>query len=276
MSALASVEANATRPPVSVNGVVIARAAIAHEAQNQPAQSPGEAVRLAGEALVIRELLLQEARRKAVTAVRHSDGERRRETEEEASIRAVIESEVVVPNPTEAELRRYYEANRGRFTAPAVSEARHILIAARRDDESGYAAAREQAEAILAELNALPERFAEFARTFSRCPSAASGGHLGQLLPGDTTPEFEAALSRLAEGEMTASPIEARYGFHIIRLERRTPGEVLPFAAVAEHIATYLVERSRRFATAQYVARLVAEADITGIEMAGAETLRVN
>ena len=75
---------------------------------------------------------------------------------------------------------------------------------------------------------------------------------------------------------MTASPVETRYGFHIIRLERRMHGEVLPFAAVAENIATYLVERSRHLALAQYLARLVSDADITGIEMVGAETLRVN
>ena len=184
MSALASVEAGAARPQVSVNGVVISRAMIAQEAQNHPAQSPGEAVRRAGEALVIRELLLQEAQRKAVPANRQTDGEGRRETEEEASIRALIEREVEVPDPTEEELRRYYEANRDRFTAPTISETSHILIPARRDDEAAYDAAREQAEAILGELTALPERFADLARIFSRCPSAANGGHLGQILPG--------------------------------------------------------------------------------------------
>ena len=68
---------------------------------------------------------------------------------------------------------------------------------------------------------------------------------------------------------MTNRPVETRYGFHIIRLERRTRGDVLPFAAVAKDIATYLVERSRRIATAQYVARLVSGAEISGIEMAG-------
>jgi len=75
---------------------------------------------------------------------------------------------------------------------------------------------------------------------------------------------------------MTASPVETRYGFHIIRLERRTRGDVLPFAAVAKDIATYLVERSRHLALAQYVARLVSDADIAGLDMAGAENLRVN
>jgi len=276
MNVLARAESATTRPPISVNGVVISRVAIAQEAQNHPADSPGEAIRRASEALVVREVLLQEARRQAIVAVPLSDGDGRREAEEEASVRALIEREVVVPRPTETELRRYYEANRRRFVAPAVSEARHILIAARRDDQAAYAAAREQAEAILAELTALPDRFADLARIFSRCPSAANGGLLGQLLPGDTTPEFEAALSHLDEGEMTDHPVETRYGFHIIRLERRTPGDLLPFAAVATKIANYLVERSRRVGSAQHIARLVSNADISGIEMATAETLRVN
>lgn len=276
MNVVAHAEGVAGRAPVSVNGVVISRAAIAQEAQHHPADTPGAAIRRASQALVVRELLLQRAKQRSLQASPLGDHEGRRETDDEAAMRTLIEREVMVPQPTEAELRRYYAANRGRFTAPTINEVRHILIAAPRRDQAAYGAAREQAEAILAELNALPDRFADLARIFSRCPSAVNGGHLGQLLPGDTTPEFEAALSRLAEGEVTASPVETRYGFHIIRLERRRQGEVLPFSAVAKNIATYLVERSRHVALAQYVARLVSDADISGIEMGGAETLPVH
>ena len=53
-------------PPVTVNGVVISRKAIAAEVQNQPARNPGEGWRAATHALVIRELLVQEAGRLGV------------------------------------------------------------------------------------------------------------------------------------------------------------------------------------------------------------------
>ena len=61
-----------------------------------------------------------------------------------------------------------------------------------------YAQARAQAEMALAVLREQPERFAELAQAHSACPSAAHGGNLGQITPGQTTPEFEQALIALA------------------------------------------------------------------------------
>ncbi|MFY8113488.1 MAG: peptidylprolyl isomerase, partial [Rhabdaerophilum sp.] len=74
---------------VTVNGVTIPREAIARETQNHPASKPIEAWQAAARALVIRELLLQEATRLEIVAVPLSDGEGRRETDEEARIRAL-------------------------------------------------------------------------------------------------------------------------------------------------------------------------------------------
>ena len=67
-----------------------------------------------------------------------------------------------------------------------------------------------------------------------------------------------------------------RYGFHIIRLERKINGRVLPYEVVAERIADYLRESVQRRANAQYVARLASAARIEGIELASAEALRVH
>ena len=67
-----------------------------------------------------------------------------------------------------------------------------------------------------------------------------------------------------------------RYGVHIIRLDRKIEGRPLPFEFVGERIAAYLTERTRRTATAQYIARLVSRAQITGIELAGAEAHQVH
>jgi peptidyl-prolyl cis-trans isomerase C len=264
-----------TRATVAVNGVTIGWDEIEAEAQHHPAASAREAVRQATEALVVRSLLLQEAQRLDITAGSRTIGRRRTETKEEAAARALIEREVTVPEPTDDELHRYYRSNSHRFRSPDLVEASHILIAARRDDTNAYVAAREKAQMVLTELRALPNSFATLARIFSDCPSAGEGGRLGQILPGDTTPEFEAAIAGLVAGETATEPIAAPYGFHISRVDRRAAGRTLPFEAVAGRIAVYLTERSRRLAEAQYVARLVSAADITGCEIAGAATLRV-
>jgi peptidyl-prolyl cis-trans isomerase C len=66
---------------------------------------------------------------------------------------------------------------------------------------------------------------------------------------------------------MTTAPVETRYGFHIIRLDRRAQGRELPFALVRERIAEYLTERARRLGLAQFMARLIARAEITGVSL---------
>jgi peptidyl-prolyl cis-trans isomerase C len=114
------------------------------------------------------------------------------------------------------------------------------------------------------------------ARSHSACPSAAQGGSLGQIASGQTTPEFEQALEALTPGSISQAPVATRYGLHIIRLDDKIDGADLPFEAVAGRIADYLRENATRKATAQYIARLVSAAEITGITMKGAEAHRVN
>jgi peptidyl-prolyl cis-trans isomerase C len=75
---------------------------------------------------------------------------------------------------------------------------------------------------------------------------------------------------------MSTTPVETRYGLHIIRLDRKIDGRELPFEAVADRIADYLRDSVTRRASAQYIARLVSRAEITGITLEGAEAHRVN
>lgn len=268
-------EAGRTAVPITVNGIEIEGAAIARETQHHPSANPDEAMRCGATALVVRELLLQEARRQRLRATPEVDERGRRESEEEALIRVLLEREIDTPEPTEDEIARYYASNKSRFRSPDLYEASHILIAARRDDDAAFAAAQAKAEAVAADLAEFPDNFAGMAQAFSDCPSAREGGRLGQVSERDVTPEFAETLRAMTVGEITRAPTETPYGFHIIRLDRRRPGDVLPLDAVAGRIAEYLSERSERTATAQFVARLVSGAEISGIVLADAETHRV-
>lgn len=261
---------------VTVNGIAIPRDTVAREVQHHPSKTPAEAWRAAARALAVRELLLQEAQRLNVIGEPREDSDGRRETEEEAAIRALFEHEVQTPKADRETCRRYYDQNRRAFRSPDIREAAHILFAAARQDREAYLRAQADCAAILDQLRQTPDRFAELARAHSVCPSATSGGNLGQIVAGQTTPEFEQALNELAPGATTQVPIATRYGFHIIRLERRVEGRELPFELVADRIANYLDESVTRRATAQFIARLAAGAKITGISLAGRETHGVN
>ncbi|MFY9598650.1 MAG: peptidylprolyl isomerase [Pseudolabrys sp.] len=277
MSCSVHVQFPAGKPiTVSVNGISIARDAIQREMQHHPAAKPIAAWQHAARALVIRELLLQRAKHLDLTPEPICDEAGRRETEDEALMRAVVDREVTVPEPDDETCRRYYERNRARFRSSDIYEVSHILFAAVPENHEDYAQARADAAAVLATLQESPECFAALAKAYSRCPSAEQGGNLGQITEGQTTPEFERALVSLSAGELCTEPVATRYGFHIIRLERKHGGRVLPYEAVSERIADYLRESVRRRADAQYVARLVSAAKIEGIEIAGADALRVH
>lgn len=64
--------------------------------------------------------------------------------------------------------------------------------------------------------------FAGLARANSEDASAANGGDLGWISPGDTVPEFERAMNALKPGEISP-PVKSPFGWHLIQvLERRT------------------------------------------------------
>src|SRR3974390_1418039 len=128
--------------PVRVNNVTITRDAIVREMQHHAAAEPVAVWQKSARALVIRELLLQEAHRLGIRAEPETEGEGRRETDEEALIRRLIEREVTVPEPDNDTCRRYYEKNRARFRSADIYEASHILFAAMSNDEQARARGR--------------------------------------------------------------------------------------------------------------------------------------
>lgn len=258
-------------PEVSVNGRTIPVSRIAAEAQNHkvPAGKPGLAWRLAARSLVIRELLLQEAQRRGLDAEPNLDGMGRRETESEAIIRQLTEIEITPRPPAPDDLRNFYSAHPEQFRAPSVYEASHILVAAPESDPERRDRAREQAAELLNMLKGDETAFGRMARKHSSCASAANGGSLGQLSDGDLAPEFESALEMLAPGQIGDMLVETRYGFHVVRLDARARGDVLPFESVRERIAETLEKASWAAAGRDFIRRLVDSAEISGIDMTG-------
>ncbi len=253
-------------PRVRVNGVAIAAQAIAQELQYHPAESRDEAVFLATQALVVRELLQQRIAELGLV-VRAESGE----SEEEAATRTLIEQEVPLPLADEAACQQYYNGNRQRFFSAPLLAARHILLACPADDAEARSLAREQALGLLQQLQAAPQRFAELALQHSACPSKEQGGALGQISKGQTVPEFERQLFRLPVG-LCQQPLESRYGYHLVFVDQRIEGEQLPYEIVAGTIRAELNQRVWQIGVSQYLQNLVGAANIEGIHLQGAET----
>lgn len=257
---------------ISVNGIAIPEAALKAEVQNHPAPTPEAAMTAASEALVIRELLLQEANRLGLTPDPALDDSGRRETDDEALIRQLLDAEVQTPDADEAVCRRYYGANRGRFRSADLFEAAHILFAASPEDEESYDKAAVRAEQAIAKLTSSPEGFGDMARELSDCTSSRDGGRLGQVALGDTVPEFETFLVNLDEGQLCPVPVKTRYGAHVLRLDKKIEGREVPFEAVRDKIAAYLEDASWRRAAAQYIKILAGRGNVEGLDLDAAES----
>lgn len=253
-------------PRIRVNGVLIEPEAMALELQYHPAAEQSEAMFLAAQALVIRELLQQRCSELSVQ-VEAGIGE----SQEEAAIRSLIELEVPVPEADESVCEHFYASNLPRFVSAPLLAARHILLECAPDDIEARISKREQADALLVQLQADPQRFTELALAHSACPSKEQGGALGQLSKGQTVPEFERQLFRQPQG-LVSQPLESRYGFHVVYVDQRIEGLQLPYEAVAQDIRRELYQRVWQKSVAQYLQTLVGAADIQGIQLAGADS----
>lgn len=257
-------------PDVVVNGETIASASIAAEAQNHaaPKEKPGIAWRKAAQALTIRALLLQEARRRGLMPDPLELAPDRWETEDEALIRALLDEALTIRPVTESVVRAEWDKDPSRYRSSPLWDVSHILCACDPRDEADRALAKARADALIARLEGDAKGFADAASRESDCGSKASGGHLGQLGPGDTVPEFEAALRTLSEGTISPEPVLSRHGWHIIRLNATAPGQVLPFDTVRPKIAQALEKAAWAQASRDFVETLAKGAAISGASLA--------
>ena len=256
-------------PDIVVNGTTLPVADIAAEAQNHhaPRGKPGLAWRKAARALAVRQLMLEEAAALGLVAAPRELAPGQVETADEALIRALME-QAVTPEPvSENTLRAAYDANRGAFRAPSLYQAAHILFAARPGDKPARAAARERAEAVLKTLRKSPGKFAAIAGRESECASRDMGGELGQLTDSDVVPEFAAALRVAVPGQVHDQVVETRFGLHLLRLDARAEGGILPFTSARARLLEAAEKAAWARAAKVFVGGLLDRARITGLDM---------
>lgn len=252
---------HALAPGITVNGVHISPEQIRTEIQYHPASSLPNAKYEAMQALVIRELLMQEAISKGISTreqMRHSSDE---------AIEHLLRHEICVPTPTEAECRRYYESNKTKFCTSPLFDVSHILYLASPKDQTERQEALSRARADLKQILKKTSYFKTIAKEKSACSSGKEGGRLGQISKGQTMPAFEAALMKMKAGDISREPVATEVGYHIIRVHRRVEGHQLPFDAVSEWIANTLADQVWRRAFYQYVQILAGKSKISGFRL---------
>lgn len=190
---------------------------------------------------------------------------------------AMVDAAVSVPEPSEAECQRHYEAQKNRFIVGQALHVRHILFAV--TPGVNVHALSQRAEAALLELtrkDVAPGHFEKLAGELSNCPSSAQGGDLGWLTPEDCAPELANELFFQSDSRwgMGVHPrlVHTRFGLHIIEVLGRKKGRLPDFNEVRQQIAGRLTLQSRTTALRQYMLLLVGEANVEGVELEGAES----
>lgn len=257
---------NATEHFISVNDIPITVEQVNSEVQYHPSDSLRKAKEEAKRALVVRELLLQEAVRQGLcdrkTAL----------SKTEEVIEQLLNSEIDLPEPDRESCERYYRNNRKRFTTSAVYDVSHIFFPAPPGDAAACKKALEAAHEVLAALQDNPALFEKLAMENSACPSRENGGSLGKISRGQTVPAFEQALPEIPPGTIAPEPVVTQVGVHIIRMDAREDSEALSFDAVQDWIAGYLRQQSWQRAVAQYISILAGKAEIKGFDLDGAQS----
>jgi parvulin-like peptidyl-prolyl isomerase len=121
-------------------------------------------------------------------------------------------------------------------------EGAHILLRVPRDSRpSEVAKLRRRAEELRGRVES-GAKFAEVARAESEDQTtAARGGSLGQLKPGDIPKVLDRAFLDLEDGEI-AGPLRSTAGFHLIKLIKREALGVQPFSEVKQRIIGQLMQ----------------------------------
>jgi peptidyl-prolyl cis-trans isomerase C len=101
-------------------------------------------------------------------------------------------------------------------------------------------------------------KFADLAKKYSKDTSAGNGGDLGWVVPANLVPEFAQAMVGLKKGEITKSPVQTRFGWHIIRLEDTRKLDFPDYDKIKNRIAGQLQQQQIE----KFVKELAANAKV--------------
>lgn len=134
---------------------------------------------------------------------------------------------------SDEEIKAYYDTNPNQFVKEGKVSAKHILT----DSE-------EKCTDIFKEIAEGAKSFEDAAKEYSTCPSGQQGGDLGEFGKGQMVKEFEDAAFSGEIGKVIG-PVKTQFGYHLIKVEKRTEPETASFDEVKENIRKTLLSQKQ-------------------------------
>ena len=166
-----------------------------------------------------------------------------------AADRVLAESwlgEKVIVSVTDKSIQQAYQTFAADTASRQQVSASHILVATEEESK----------EIIVLLENG--ESFTELAKTKSTGPSGPNGGSLGTFGRGQMVPAFENAAFELDDGNFTKKPVQTQFGWHVIKVEKKT---ISPAPAI-DDIREQLVQTLSTQALGRILEELRAKQDI--------------
>lgn len=176
---------------------------------------------------------------------------------------AYLESQGVLHfEPTEKEIKAFYEKGKETYKKKETVKVRHILVQVEEDsDQLKDETARQEAEGILKKIEA-GQDFATLAEKHSDClRSNKRGGELDFAERGFMPPEFDTIAFSIEKGK-TSDIIRTKYGYHILQVLEKDPAGYYPLDNVRDFIKKYLEEQHVSKLRLELVEKLRQQANI--------------
>lgn len=178
---------------------------------------------------------------------------------------------------TDADIEKFYRENPNSFRVPEKVGVSHILISTMPDGNAKQKpsaaeqakkdqAAKAKAEKILAQLKQGAD-FGAIAEKESACGSSRNKGNLGEITRGRMVPEFEKAAFALNKPGELSPIVKTQFGYHIIKLNSKTPASVTPLAQVKGTIRKILEDNAIGKAVSDQIAAAKKSMKVTIAEI---------
>lgn len=152
-------------------------------------------------------------------------------------------ADLVKPESIAADaVRDWYAKNTSSYALPERVQVRHILLRLTPDaPQADVDKARKTLERVAGEARKSGNFAALAARYSEDAGTAANGGDLGWIEPGQTTPAFNDAAFALKEGELS-EPVRTEFGLHLIKADKREPARTRSLTEAEGEIRRTLAE----------------------------------
>lgn len=156
---------------------------------------------------------------------------------------------------TQEEIQTYYDKNSSNYKQDFMLKARHIIV-------ENLIDAKRIIQQLQHTKGDVQKEFIELCKKNSIGPSASKGGDLGWFKEGEMLDSFWNKAKYLKEKTFTLTPLQTKYGYHIIYLDAKKESKTLTLEELYLTLKEELQRKKFQNAVAQKVQSLKEKAKI--------------